>query len=126
MLGYRDSFDELAKRYRQSDDPGIRKTEKLLLDSVTADFEKVWLYNLRRDGRTAQQELSGYQARPGSPLNNVASSTGGMVKTIRTAPDLNEVCLAFLSLRDSAGVQFRMFDFDAVEKWCGENKKQCQ
>jgi hypothetical protein len=122
--GSRAAFDELTTRYKRSDDPGIRRTEKIILDSVTADFEKVWKADLTRDQRTAQQQLSMDIRRP--PNQAVPASTASFVNLIRTETDLNGVCLAFLALRDSTGVHFPMFDFDAVEKWCKENGPKCQ
>jgi hypothetical protein len=124
VIGSRDAFDELTKRYKQSDDPGIRRTEKIILDSATADFEKVWVASLLRDHRTAQQQLSMDTRRvPNQPY---PATTANFVNLIRADQDLNGVCIAFLALRDSTGVHFQMFDMDAVEKWCKENGSKCQ
>jgi len=122
LLGFRDAFDELTKRYKESDDPGVRRTDKIVLDSVTADFEKVWLGNLRREKVNAQQMLSRLLTtdHPVSP-----NTPADFVKLIRTDQNLDQVCIAFLALRDSTGVHFPMFDFDVVEKWCKDNPKQC-
>jgi hypothetical protein len=124
LLGFRDAFDELTKRYKQSDDPGIRRTEKIVLDSVITDYDKVLVSTLRRDGRTAQQQLSAWVPRPVD--QPIPVSTANFVRVIRIDKDLNRVGLAFLALRDSTGVHFPMLDFDAIEKWCSENSKQCQ
>jgi hypothetical protein len=124
VIGSRGAFNELTSRYKKSDDPGIRRTEKIVLDSLTADFENVWIHNLGRDQRNAQQQLS--MGLPTGPIQPIPTTTANFVRIIRTEQDLNGVCLGFLALRDSTGVHFPMFDMDAVEKWCKENSSKCQ
>jgi hypothetical protein len=122
VTGSRDAFVELTKKYRETDDPDVRRTEKIILESVTADFEKTHIDANRQDNLTAQQILS-MELRGSS---NLVSTTAGFVNVIRTNQDLNVVCNAFLALRESTGVHFQMFDMDAVEKWCGENSAKCK
>jgi len=57
VIGSRDAFEELAKKYKETDDPDVRRTEKIILDSVTADFEATWVSNIRRNHGTAQGDL---------------------------------------------------------------------
>lgn|GEM_PF-6039181 len=126
VIGSRAAFDELTKRYKHSDDPGVRRTEKIILDSVTADYEKVVRAIILRDNRTAQEELSFMTATHAAQFKSAMTTPANFVEEIRTGQDLNAICLSFLALRDSTGVQFPMFDMEAVEKWCGENASKYQ
>jgi hypothetical protein len=121
-MGFRDAFDELNRRYRAANDDDLRRTEKYLLDSLAADYETRWKAYMKRanlkPGSMLAQNLESGQSPP--------NSTGEFVKIIRTSDDLNSVCLAFLGFRDYTNQQVRMFDLDAVEKWCKENIAQCQ
>jgi hypothetical protein len=123
LLGYREALDELTAKYKREDDPDVRRTEKIILESVTTDYEKVWKATMLRDHSTAQQELSLMAAQRGE---TIPASDSNFVSVIRTDKDLNAVCLAFLALRVSTGVQFPMFDINAVEKWCAENSAKCK
>jgi hypothetical protein len=121
-VGFRDAFDELRNRYKQTDDEGLRRSERIILDSITADYEERWTVNVGRRKMTALQAIP-FQLAPGE---KAPSSTADLVKMIRTDKYLDNVCLALLALRDGAGVHFAMFDTDAVEKWCNENKSKCE
>lgn len=54
------------------------------------------------------------------------TSAADLVKIIRTGDELDNACLAFLAFRDHTNQQVRVFDMDAVEKWCKNNGAQCQ
>jgi len=121
-VGFRDEFDELSKRYKEADDEGLRHSERIILDSITADYEQRWKANVERRKITALQTIP-FQLAPGE---KVPTSTADLVKMVRDDKNLDNICLAFLALRDSTGVHFPMFDTDAVEKWCRENGSKCQ
>ena len=121
-VGFRDAFDELRKRYTETDDEGLRRSERIILDSITADYEERWTANIRRRHITALQAIP-FQMAPGEKAPN---STVDLVKMIRDDKGLDDVCLAFLALSEGTGVRFAMFDTDAVEKWCKENKTKCE
>ena len=115
LLGERDALDELTRRSKESSDEGVRRTAKIVRDGISTDFEKYWK---RLQGPVPQH--------PPTVFVGSQTSVPDLVKVIRTGQDANQVAIGFLNLRDSAGVQFPMFDFDAVEKWCKENTAKCQ
>jgi|HubBroStandDraft_1064217.scaffolds.fasta_scaffold16474_4 hypothetical protein len=121
-VGFRDAFDELRQKYRETDDEGLRRTEKIILDSITADYEERWTSSVRRHKITALQSIPSQLA----PGEKAPVSTSDLVKMIRDDKNLDNVCLSFLALRDGTGVHFVMFDTEAVEKWCTENKSKCE
>jgi hypothetical protein len=49
-----------------------------------------------------------------------------LIKEIRTSNDLSEVTAAFMALRNLTNQSFRVFDMDAVDRWCAENASQCK
>jgi hypothetical protein len=120
-VGFRDAFDELNRRYRNASDDELRRTEKSILDSITADYEARWKANMKRAGLKAGAMLASTNNGQKPP-----NSTAEFVKIIRTDDQLDDVCLAFLAFRDYTNQQVRMFDIEAVEKWCHENVAQCQ
>jgi hypothetical protein len=77
---------------------------------------------MKRRGLKAGAMLAGATTNLAKPPN----STAEFVKIIRTSDELDSVCLAFLAFRDYTNEQVRMFDMDAVEKWCKNNAPQCQ
>src|SRR6266849_3459478 len=56
-VGFRDAFDELSKRYKEADDEGLRHSERIILDSITADYEQRWKANVERRKITALQTI---------------------------------------------------------------------
>jgi len=122
-IGFRDALDELTKRYKESDDANIRRTERILLDSIAADYEDRWSAKSAASGG-AQQALSAYAVLVAH--KQVPISVANLVKAIREEKDLEMVCGAFLVLRQSTGVHFPMFDVEAVGKWCQENSSKCR
>lgn len=49
-----------------------------------------------------------------------------LIKEIRTSNDLFGVTTAFVALRKLTNQSFRVFDMDAVNRWCAENASQCK
>lgn len=124
IMGSRAAFDELTRRYRKSEDATMGQTERMILESVIADYEKVWVTNLKRDKTTAQQQLAFDRRR--DPKEPIPTTTAQFVKLIRNEDELNQLTIEFLALDDSAGQHFTMFDTEGVEKWCAANPAKCQ
>jgi hypothetical protein len=123
-VGLRDGLEGLAAQVKTSASENIRLRAKSLLDSITADYEKVELGILR--DRKIQHALDALDLWGLGELKNQPSLVSGLVAVIHQDSRLDRVAFAFLALREASGHQFKMFDFEDVDRWCEMNKPRCE
>jgi hypothetical protein len=124
-LGFRSGLDDLNAVISKSNDPDTLQFAKSTLTSTAEDFEETWVANHKGSGQSPFAYLQAYTNRPvlgwQSPQN-----LGGVVQYINTSKDLNLVAIAFLAFRELTGENVKMFDLDAVKKWCTSHEPRCK
>lgn len=119
--GGRPGLDKLLG-LQKSPNERIRDRAKAILEAITNDYERARIRDIKEAGFNSPEEMF----RANHSENIKAEMIADMVKTIRTDSNLYLVSEAFLQLRGITGYPFRMFDMEAVERWCVQNKELCK
>jgi hypothetical protein len=122
--GMQSGLNELISLQKTAPSERSRKNAKMILDNIADSYE----YYRQRD-------LHAHPSGPGNAIDFLdegqaikkgPSVAAGLIKLIRTSEDLSQVALAFIALREATGHRFRMFDIDAVDKWCVDHAAECK
>ena len=94
----------------------------MIFESIANEYERVRLNELKEGGFTSALPMRfsvEQQTAKGKP-----GMISELVKEIRSSRELEFVSLDFLILRELTGQSFRMFDFEALDRWCAK-EHQC-
>ena len=119
-IGLRSGLDELTQIARSDPNKDMRMRAESLLKGIAADYESVHRARVRRTQMDPATLAGIYKEKEGESL------LSRLVEIVRTTDSLDQLAYAFLALRATTGFPFRMFDVEAVEQWCGENKPRCE
>jgi len=103
-IGLKNGYLKLLEYSQDRKDAATSLKATSLLDIITEDFENVYSQN----------------------FNVSRKKIKDLLKIIREDSLLDDIAIAFFDLRAKTGVNFRMFDFNAVEEWCRKNKDLCK
>jgi len=124
-LGFRSGLEELKVLMTQTKDPETLQFARNTLTVTADDYELTWAQDSKIGGQSIFSFLQAYSSRPQTgykPPTNLA----GVTEIISRSQDLNLVAVAFLAFREMTGDKAKMFDFDAVKKWCANNEPKCK
>lgn len=122
--GMRSGWTELISLQKTAPSERSRKNAKMILDSIANSYEYYRQKDLH-ENPSGPGNAIGFLDE-GEAIKKGLSVPSGLIKLIRTNEDLIQVSYAFIALREATGYQFRMFDIDAVDKWCAEHPAECK
>lgn len=117
-IGLREGLEKLSALAKNSPNEVTRQRARLLLDTISVDYERFELEQIKDAGVTPEQWFGPSEGEGSGRIPVI-------VQTIRGVRQLSVVANAFMQLRYATGYPFRMFDLEQVEKWCRENKPRC-
>jgi hypothetical protein len=118
--GSRSGMERLQSIQRNAPTERIRQRASTLFDTIAKEYEQFVKDEAKEGGFT-----SVLQSRYGTQSNE-PQVIPELVATIRSEKMLSEVAIAFVALSERTGQDFRMFDFDAVSKWCAQQSPRCE
>ncbi len=125
--GGRPGFDKLVELQTNAPNESMRLRAESMLETIGKDYEEQFVKEQGNEIDFIQGYLSVHPE-----LKNLGESEKTahlipiLIKEIRTAGDLYQVTTAFLALRKLTNQPFRVFDMDAVNRWCAEHAPQCK
>jgi hypothetical protein len=123
-IGLRSGLEGLAAEAKTAPNGTTRLRAQSLLDSISADYETLVLSDLREVH--AQHALDGLESWGLGELRKKPSVVPGLVDVIHQNPHLEHVSYAFLALREATGYPFKMFDIEALDRWCEVHQPVCK
>lgn len=108
----------------------MRLAAKSMLETIGKNYEEQFIYRTQEDKEPdfVQSKLSAHsdELKKFGESEKRARLIPILIKEIRTDNDLWEVTTAFLALRKLTNQSFRVFDMDAINRWCAEHASQCK
>jgi len=114
--GHREALTNLRNYREPAFNERIRKFAQEQIIVISADYDRMFSEDYKKNRATPLSEFVPPNTEP-VPM---------LIPIINNDPDLGQVCRAFLALRETTGIHFKMFDFQAVQEWCNKNPKKCQ
>jgi len=119
VLGHRRGLDTLIHKTKDADQR-TRAMALTFLDRTGDRYEKTSTKQVKEGGgRVMDFNLV-------REVKEKGQNAQELVECVRKNEDLNIVALCFLALREETDTNFRMFDLEAVERWCAQNRNRCK
>lgn len=123
-LGIRSGLDELNAIIRNTKDQDTLEFAQSTLATVAQDYDATWSHPPAKAPQTTWLDFLKIMVpgTGGKPPQNLA----GVVEEINTSDNLNTVAIATFAFRDLTGEKIKMFDIDAVHRWCANHEPKCK
>jgi len=129
-VGGRKGLDKLLELQHTAPNESMRLAAQSMLETIGKNYEEFVIPTMPegKEPDVVQSYLSNHkdELKEFSEPEKRVRLIPILIKEIRTSDDLSEVTIAFVALRKLTNQSFRVFDVDAVNRWCAENASHCK